>query len=136
MEKRFVALPVVPHLFHEELVALVDKLRVKEPFSTSECVRLLDVVKGQEALIAALKGLLGPPIFLKVGDRVRWTSQSQGESREKEGMIVQAVLQGELPDEKFIKWSCYQNVKKMDSYVVQVGEKFYWPRVSALVLVD
>lgn len=76
--------------------------------------------------------------------KVTWTSQAQGYSATKTGVVVEVVAPGNLPDrDRFA--SLYKGAgvgmpRSHKSYVVsvQVGVKqgssvrYYWPRVSAL----
>lgn len=72
----------------------------------------------------------------KVGETVQWTSQAQGYSKSKEGVVVAIVPAGERPDrEAFL--DLYKGAgcgfgRDHESYVVRVKNKHYWPRVSAL----
>jgi len=78
---------------------------------------------------------------MKVGDRVQWTSQSQGYEKEKVGVIVEIVPAGKrIVDAKYrnelrIDIGSYRNHK---SFIVRVtgpqgGTKYYWPLVKNLV---
>jgi pyruvoyl-dependent arginine decarboxylase (PvlArgDC) len=74
--------------------------------------------------------------FLKLGDRVRWVSQSQGYRKAKEGEIVEVVPAGFSPNRDAFP-QLYQGMgvgfpRNHDSYVVLVGKKPYWPRASLL----
>lgn len=74
--------------------------------------------------------------MFKVGSKVKWTSQSSGYKKEKEGVIVSVVLPNQRPDrDRFL--SLYRSGcgwgRKEESYVVAVKNKFYWPLVKHLV---
>ncbi len=65
------------------------------------------------------------------GDVVHWTSQSGGYTKTKCGVISCAIAAGARP-------GAPEGVKKPGSsrkalsYVVRVGEKYYWPKVEYL----
>lgn len=77
---------------------------------------------------------------MEIGARVRWTSQSQASSKTKEGIIAEVIPAGVRPSPS--KWpSLYTgagpgSARNHESYIVRVGSKVYWPRVSKLVLID
>jgi len=69
------------------------------------------------------------PVF-HLGDKVWWTSQSQGYSKTKEGTIIEIV-----PAEHFPQTKHFDTVVPRDheSYVVCIlRNKLYWPRVNNL----
>lgn len=72
-----------------------------------------------------------------VGDAVVWTSQAQGYSRQKQGVIVSVVAPNERPDRNFFpdlyKGSGCGFGRDHESYVVRVKNRHYWPRASSLV---
>ena len=75
--------------------------------------------------------------LFSLDQRVEWVSQASGVTSQKTGRIVQIVPPGQKPFERFT--NLYRNrgvqtvnVRKHESYVVDVGGRFYWPRVSAL----
>lgn len=84
----------------------------------------------------------------KVGDKVRWTSQSQGYVREKRGKVVAAIQAHEHPMETAAQlaetgfndaWIAYSLPRNHESYLVAVPTKsgrgkprLYWPLVSLL----
>jgi hypothetical protein len=74
--------------------------------------------------------------MFKLEDKVGWSSQSHGSRKVKEGLVVQVVPSCQLPDREafpsLYKGSGIGGIRNHISYVVQVGNKFYWPRVSAL----
>lgn len=78
---------------------------------------------------------LGP---FKVGDSVVWTSQAQGYTKAKHGVIVAMVPAGRSPIFSLPPGNSFSNApglaRNHESYLVQVGSKvgLYWPRVSAL----
>ncbi len=67
----------------------------------------------------------------KVGDEVIWKSQAAGSWKEKVGEVVYVVPKGNKIPKKFSPdgtgWP-----RSHVSFVVMVGKKLYWPRVSAL----
>lgn len=70
-----------------------------------------------------------------VGDKVRWSSQSQGFTKEKVGMVAQVVAAGQKPDTKFYqlyKGPGVGGYRDHESYVVTVGTRPYWPRANKL----
>lgn len=74
--------------------------------------------------------------MFKLGDEVTWKSQSQGAWLTKTGTIVEVVAINNHPNRE--RFSCLYTgagvgfARKHESYVVQVGRRIYWPRVSAL----
>jgi hypothetical protein len=75
-----------------------------------------------------------------VGDKVSWTSQAGGFSKKKEGIVAEVVPAGSYPNrEKFLSLYKSQGIgtsRKMESYVVIVGNQPYWPIVKNLSLVS
>ena len=65
-----------------------------------------------------------------IGDIVSWTSQAGGFSKMKTGVIVDFVKPYSVPDEKYKLHTL--SMRKTTSYVVQVGNKYYWPHRSKL----
>lgn len=66
-----------------------------------------------------------------VGDKVQWSSQAQGRSKRKVGVVVAYVPVGERPCRHDFPdlhkgpgcgWG-----RTVDSWVVRVGNKHYWP---------
>jgi len=70
---------------------------------------------------------------MKVGDKVKWSSQAQGKWKTKEGVVTRIVPTGKLAN---LKPSNTCLPRDHESYVVKVGKKLYWPRVAALKLVE
>jgi tRNA(Ile2) C34 agmatinyltransferase TiaS len=72
----------------------------------------------------------------KDGELVKWSSQAAGCSKEKTGKIAQVVAAGQLPDrDRFLhlyKSSGVGIARNHESYVVMVGMRPYWPRVTHL----
>lgn len=77
----------------------------------------------------------------KIGDKVKWSSQSQGFRREKQGEVVEVVAAGQRPNrERFdmlYRGSGCGWGRKRESYVVNIGHpahapKYYWPIESLL----
>lgn len=64
----------------------------------------------------------------KVGDEVRWCSQAQGSSKQKQGRVIEVVPAGEIPNDI----GGVSSPRNHESYVVHVGSTLYWPRVSHL----
>ncbi len=81
-----------------------------------------------------------------VGQELEWTSQASGRTIPKRGKIVQVVGAGQKPNSEYR--SLYRNrgvqtvaAREETSYVVEVvgkrgGKKHYWPRVSAVTVVN
>ena len=81
-------------------------------------------------------------------DTVTWTSQAQGCSKTKTGIVMQVVHPGLMPDRERFK-ALYTGAgvgspRNHESYVVSVDMgkspgksiRYYWPRVSALAKID
>jgi hypothetical protein len=70
----------------------------------------------------------------RVGDNVSWKSQSQGNWKTKRGVIYSIVIAGATPYNYGYKANggYAGNPRNHESYVVMVGNKTYWPRVSHL----
>ena len=64
----------------------------------------------------------------KVRDKVTWTSQAQGYTKKKTGIVVEIVFKNTYPETVLE----YGTSRDHTSYVVQVGNKYYWPRVNYL----
>lgn len=73
-----------------------------------------------------------------INQRVRWTSQAGGSTKTKSGIVVHVVNAGCVPPrENFPSLHRSSGVglpRDHESYVVRVGTKVYWPRVSGLHL--
>lgn len=71
-----------------------------------------------------------------IGDKVKWSSQSSGYTKIKEGIIVAVIAPNQRPNrEDFLslhKSGCGWG-RHEESYVVKVGNKLYWPFVKRLV---
>ncbi len=67
--------------------------------------------------------------FHQLGDRVTWTSQAGGYTTTKEGVVVEIVPPGQKPKAKLKEPGL---ARHHPSYVVKVGNRFYWPRVAGL----
>jgi hypothetical protein len=87
---------------------------------------------GDELITPPAKIEMGHKIVL--GSTVKWKSQAAGSWKIKGGMVVQVVQRKKFPTAKY-KIGTSALPRDYESYVVQVGNKFYWPRVSALELV-
>lgn len=74
---------------------------------------------------------------MKINDKVTWTSQANGVAKPKHGVIVAVITAGDKPSPVSFPTLHRGNGCGMSrnhtSYVVKVGGKIYWPRVSALV---
>lgn len=74
--------------------------------------------------------------MFKVGDTVEWTSQAQGSTTKKRGVVAEVVEKGKRPNRiRFValyKSSGCGLGRDHESYVVMVGNKPYWPRANAL----
>jgi hypothetical protein len=77
--------------------------------------------------------------MFKIENKVKWTSQAQGFSKEKVGEVVQIVPPGDRPNkERFMDLYKGPGVgigRNHVTYVVRVGNRHYWPRVKHLQLV-
>ena len=74
---------------------------------------------------------------MRIDDSVTWTSQAGGYKKEKNGIIVEVVKPGDLPN-RDIFWKLYKHSgvgmsRNHESYVVEVKKKHYWPRVKNLI---
>jgi hypothetical protein len=73
---------------------------------------------------------------LPEGCVVEWTSQAGGNTKTKRGPIVGVIPAGEAPDRELFaqlhRGSGCGMPRDHVSYVVKIGSKLYWPRVSAL----
>ena len=67
---------------------------------------------------------------MQIGDTVSWTSQAGGFSKMKTGVIVEAVRPHHSPDAKYNLRTLSK--RSSTSYVVKVGNKYYWPYRSLL----
>lgn len=79
-------------------------------------------------------------MMFSVGNKVRWTSQSQGFVKEKIGVVAEVVPAKYRPDRtrfpKLYKGAGAGSSRDHESYVVIVGTKPYWPRVDNLEKID
>jgi hypothetical protein len=74
-----------------------------------------------------------------VGQKVKWTSQSGGYVKKKEGVVVFIIPSGKIPYD-FIRGTTFSgdklstNPRAHQSYLVQIGRSMilYWPRVCHL----
>jgi hypothetical protein len=81
----------------------------------------------------------------ELGDKVYWTSQAGGNTKRKEGVVVEVLSLGRIPDnQRFHKLlqGCGSG-RNHQSYVVEVMAgaknnipKHYWPVVSCLRLIE
>jgi len=84
---------------------------------------------------------------LQIGDYVTWTSQSAGTTKTKAGSVVAIVPVGANPDTviagdlwadhryrgfAYVWTGSYGLPRNHESYLIAVGRKLYWPRVSLL----
>ena len=67
---------------------------------------------------------------MEIGDTVSWTSQAGGFSKTKTGVIVEAIPPHYSPDAKYNLHTISK--RSSTSYVVKVGNKYYWPHRSKL----
>lgn len=76
----------------------------------------------------------------KIGDTVRWSSQAQGYRKEKVGVVVAVLAPMDRPNPSefpsLYKGSGCGFGRRYKSYVVKVGNKYYWPIASILQLVE
>ncbi len=68
-----------------------------------------------------------------LGDRIHWVSQSQGYKTAKRGQIIEVIAPRAVPA-AFSGETVTHSARNHESYVVQVGTKMYWPRVTSLNL--
>lgn len=65
----------------------------------------------------------------KLGDEVMWSSASNGHTKTKHGRVVAVIDAGDKP----YTWLKGTGMPRDHvSYVVEVGRKYYWPRVKWL----
>lgn len=71
--------------------------------------------------------------MFKVGDKVKWTSQSQGYKSEKHGVVAAIIPAGKtvLSDAYTVRMP--GQPRGHISYVIRVKNKHYWPLVSKLL---
>ena len=74
--------------------------------------------------------------MFKVGDVVEWSSQAQGSTTTKRGVVAEVVGVDRRPDRMLFpalyKHSGCGYGRDHESYVVLVGKKPYWPRAGSL----
>lgn len=70
-----------------------------------------------------------------VGVRVKWSSQSRGRMKEKDGVIVEIVVAGNRPSLKWADIWAPGSPRNHESYVVEVGKRHYWPLVKNIQIV-
>ena len=63
---------------------------------------------------------------MEIGDTVSWTSQR----KQKTGVIIEAVRRFSAPSQKYGLRATTK--RSSTSYVVKVGNKYYWPHRSLL----
>ena len=72
----------------------------------------------------------------RIGDGVQWTSQANGSTRTKQGVVAEVVPAAHKPDRvrfsRLYKHSGCGCARDHESYVVMVGNKPYWPRANVL----
>ena len=74
---------------------------------------------------------------INIGDEVEWTSQSQGHTRTKRGVVVGVIAAGFRPEREDFP-TLYSGAgpgyaRNHDSFVVRVkGRGLYWPIVKKL----
>jgi hypothetical protein len=78
-------------------------------------------------------------LAFKVGDEVKWTSQSGGFRKEKLGKVVAVVPAAQKPQDFIPEGFNFGNdgrPRPHESYLIQIGKrrKLYWPRVEYLQL--
>jgi hypothetical protein len=82
-----------------------------------------------------------PKKMFTVGTQVRWTSQAGGYRKTKVGIIVDVIpafdyLTDYLPDEILEQLGRGHLPRTHESYIVRVGNKYYWPRVKNLEVIS
>ncbi len=73
--------------------------------------------------------------MITLHSHVQWRSQGSGVWKVKEGEIVEIIPVGQTPDgNKYptLRAGGIGMPRNHESYVVAVGKRHYWPRVSAL----
>lgn len=70
----------------------------------------------------------------EIGDIVRWESQASGWWKVKEGLVVEVVPPGHNPEYRTALDGAGLPRPKV-SYVIKVGNRFYWPRTRHLQMV-
>jgi len=79
---------------------------------------------------------------MRIGDRVKWVSQSQGFCTEKKGTIIAVVPSNKNPHEFIpVGFSCssssgFGGSRDHESYLILVvgkGRRLYWPKVRDLI---
>jgi hypothetical protein len=70
----------------------------------------------------------------KVGQRVQWRSRSDGAMHQ--GAIVEVVPRGMYPGREHTTLVLHGYYRETETYVVQCGERAYWPRVGNLERIE
>jgi len=70
------------------------------------------------------------PGRFKVGERVQWRTRSDGPLHL--GTVVEVVPRGLYPDRRHTTLVLHGYYRETETYVVQCGERAYWPRVGNL----
>lgn len=70
----------------------------------------------------------------QVGEKVRWSSQAQGRTKTKTGVVVRVLPPGHMPTREEVCGSGFG--RPHESYIIEADkprtQKYYWPRVSQL----
>jgi len=68
-----------------------------------------------------------------VGDKVKWTSQAGSYEKKKVGEVIEIIQAGSNPQDALHYQPGWGSLpRKEESYIVAVGNKFYWPRTVHL----
>ena len=75
-------------------------------------------------------------VKFSIGDFVVWSSQSQGSHTVKSGEVIDILPVGAQPPRELYP-SLWKGAgpgigRNHESYIVKVGRRYYWPRVSQL----
>jgi hypothetical protein len=80
------------------------------------------------------------PQSFRVGDAACWTSEANGTSKTKTGVIQEIIPAGRLPSEhlypELYRGAKIGRARDHVSYVVKVGKRAYWPRARFLLKAD
>lgn len=72
--------------------------------------------------------------LFQVGDRVRWRGKSGAALRR--GTVVEVVKRGMYPSTRHKDLVLHGYYRETESYVIQSGERQFWPRVGNLRRVE
>jgi len=72
---------------------------------------------------------------MKVGRVVQWAARGRAAGAIKEGKVVEIVPAGEYPQDRKGFRQTAQYTRPIDSYLVEVDKKFYWPEPEKLSII-